>query len=78
METLPAGLLGTFADGRTMAEHLPTPRVGSAVDMQDLSGHEGGRLKIEHRIDNFLNFAHAMHGMQAGEKSVRLARAWGS
>jgi ribosome-dependent ATPase len=32
--------------------------VGPAIDVEDLTGHEGGRLEVEHGINDLPNLAH--------------------
>ena len=43
-------------------------RVLAAVDVQHFAGDERGRFEIKDRVDDFLDFAHAIHGVKAGEE----------
>ena len=42
----------------------------AAVDVQDLPGHEGRRLEIEHPTDYILDFANSADGVQRAHPRV--------
>ena len=51
---------------------LPVPRLRTAIDVQDLAGDICGSLKIQDRVDDFLNLPHSPHRLQTGEEFIRL------
>ncbi len=44
----------------------------SAVDVKDFAGNEGGAFEIEHRIDDFLHFAHPSDRMSLGQEFIHI------
>src|SRR5262245_19021565 len=57
---------------------LPVAGVSAAIDVQGIAGHELGRLKVQHGIDDLPHLTHPPHGVQPDEGGVRLAWVhWG-
>src|SRR5216684_57491 len=54
----------------SIARGLPTAGVLTAVDAQDLAGHEGRMLEIEDRLDDIADLAHAANRVELGERLV--------
>ncbi len=46
------------------------PGALAAVDVQDLSGHEGRRLEIEDSTDHVLDLAHPTDGVQRAQSRI--------
>jgi hypothetical protein len=51
--------------------------VSAAVDVQRLTSDEARCLEVEHGLDDFLDRAHAAHGVERREEAVRFGRVHG-
>ena len=69
----PGPLCYTKSRRRRSVQRAAPPAAGvlTAIDVQDLAGHEIRPLEIQHGVDDIADLAHAVDGMQARKRGMR-------